>query len=515
MGSGPAPGFAVIDVETTGLSADNHRILEMAIVRTDSGGRVLDEWVCRFDPEGPVGATHIHGIRDADVVGAPRFADVLPGISARLAGAAIAGHNVTFDLAFLRTEYARAGWALPHLPAACTLDHSWDHLPNLNRRRLADCCDALGISLHSAHSALHDARATARLLATYLDPAFGRPPRRDLLDLPHQGWAVTWPTAPGGVRPPAATVPHQAQRRIATWAATPPAPPLVTLLEDFRLADALDEGAPEGALPYLELLAEVLEDGVLTDDERAALVDVASIYDLDGDAINAAHRGFLLALAHLALDDGKVSRAEKAELTVTAELLGVPTKLVTATLDAAEAARHERLSAGLRPLPADWALGEPLRVGDKVAFTGCDWTVRERLEKRAEELGVRVMNNVSSRTALLVTDGSFAGGKTEEAAGRGTRCVHPDEFATLLEHLQPAVKKAPASLSRQRAAAHGSADAAAPAGPAIVPAMHVAISPAAVRAWARANGHEVGERGRLPADLTEAYRRAHEATSQA
>jgi hypothetical protein len=46
---------------------------------------VLDEWLCRFDPEGPFGATHIHGIRDADVMGAPRFAHVLPEISARLA----------------------------------------------------------------------------------------------------------------------------------------------------------------------------------------------------------------------------------------------------------------------------------------------------------------------------------------------------------------------------------------------------------------------------------------------
>ncbi|WP_167761517.1 histone-like nucleoid-structuring protein Lsr2 [Blastococcus sp. CT_GayMR19] len=512
--TGPLPGFAVIDVETTGLSANSHRILEMAIVRTDSGGRVLDEWVCRFDPEGPVGATHIHGIRDADVMGAPRFAHVLPEISTRLAGAAIAGHNVTFDLAFLRTEYARAGWALPHLPAACTLEHSWDHLPQLNRRRLADCCDAVGISLHRAHSALHDARATARLLASYLDPTFGHPPRRELLDLPHQGWAVAWPTAPGGVRPPAVGLPIQAQRKIATWAA-PPAPPLVTLLEDFRLADALDEGAPEGSLAYLELLAEVLEDGVLTDDERAALVDIASIYDLDGDAVHAAHSGFLLALAHLALDDGKVSRAEKAELTTTAEMLDVPTKLVTATLDAAEAARHERLSAGLRPLPADWALDEPLRVGDKVAFTGCEWTVRERLEQRAEELGVRVMNTVSSRTALLVTDDSFSGGKADEAAGHGTRCVHPDEFAVLLKHLQPAVKKALASFPRPRTARDATVKSIAPAAAGIVSAAHATVCPAAVRAWARANGHEVGERGRLPAELSEAYQRAHEATGQA
>lgn len=513
--SGPMPGFAVIDVETTGLSANNHRILELAIVRTDSGGRVLDEWVCRFDPEGPVGATHIHGIRDADIVGAPRFVQVLPEVSARLAGAAIAGHNVSFDLAFLRTEYARAGWALPHLPAACTLDHSWDHLPNLNRRRLADCCGAVGISLHHAHSALHDARATARLLASYLDPTFGRPPRRELLDLPHQGWAIAWPTAPGGVRPPVASLPSQAQRRIATWAATPPAPPLVTLLEDFRLADALDEGAPEGSLPYLELLAEVLEDGIFTDDERAALVDLASIYDLDGDAVDAAHRGFLLALAHLALDDGKVSRTEKAELTTTAELLGVPAKRVTVTLDAAEEARHERLSAGLRPLPAGWALGEPLRVGDKVAFTGCEWTVRERLEQRAEKFGVRVMNNVSSRTAMLVTDGCFAGGKADEAASRGTRCVHPDEFAVLLKHLQPAVKRATASLPRARTADDTTVSASAPRAAGSVPAAHGAISSAAVRAWARANGYDVGERGRMPAELTDAYRLAHEPASPA
>jgi DNA polymerase-3 subunit epsilon len=298
------------------------------------------------------------------------------------------------------------------------------------------------------------------------------------------------------------------QHRIDTWAAKPPAPPLVTLLENIRLADALDEGAPDGSLPYLELLAGVLEDGVLTDDERAALVDVASMYGLDRAAIKAAHRGFLLALAHLAMDDGRVSRAEKAELTTTAALLDVPAKEVTAVLDAAEAARHARLSEGLRPVPADWAFGEPLRVGDKVAFTGCEWTVREKLEQRAEKLGVRVMNNISSRTALLVTDGSFEGGKADDAAVHGTRCVHPDEFAVLLKHLQPATKKTTAAVPRPRTAATAPSSAAADARS--LPGTHVAASPGAVRARARGNGYDVGERGRLPAEVTDAYRRAHE-----
>jgi len=48
-----------------------------------------------------------------------------------------------------------------------------------------------------------------------------------------------------------------------------------------------------------------------------------------------------------------------------------------------------------------------------------------------------------------------------------------------------------------------------------MPATHVTASPAAVRAWARANGYEVGDRGRLPATMIDAYRRAHEAVGQA
>ncbi|SER25024.1 DNA polymerase-3 subunit epsilon [Actinokineospora terrae] len=480
--STPAPsaqGFAVIDVETTGLSPRRHRVLELAIVRTDPGGRVLDEWVSRFNPAGPVGATHIHGITAADVAGEPGFADVLPAITERLAGWAVAGHNVRFDLGFLRAEYDRAGWALPLLPAACTLDHSWDHLPHLDRRRLVDCCAAAGVQHTGAHSALGDARATARLLAGYLDARTSPRPSTALLSLPQQGSAVPWPSMPSGPVAPPSPAPRPVPR------VKPPAQSLLDLLRRASLADALDDGAPDGSLPYLELLAEVLEDGVVTDDERAALTELARLYALDDAGVAAAHRGFLLSLAHLAVDDGWVSRVEKAELTSTAALLGVPEKELTAVLDAAEAARLARLSAGLEPLPSDWSRGEPLRVGDKVAFTGCDAEQRELLEQRAERLGVRVLGSVSRRTALLVTDGGFSGGKAEKAELHGTRRVHPDEFAVLLDHLQPANQ------------------------PITQIPLRVDVSPAAVRAWGQANGYRVSDRGRIPLEVTNAYQRAH------
>lgn len=508
----PAPtggGFAVVDVETTGLSAQSHRVVELAILRTNERGVVIDEWSCRFNPDGPVGATHIHGITDRDVANAPRFPDLLDEVTARLTGLAVAGHNVRFDLAFLRAEYARAGWHMPFLPSLCTLDASWVYLPRLDRRRLADCCEASGIRLEAAHSALGDARATATLLQSFLNPRFGLPPYSEHCALPAEALAVKWPTAPGGARPPFAALPNRVQRKIAAHKQASPS--LLALLERFSLADALDDGAPEGSLAYLELLAEVLEDGVLTGEEQAALGELATLYELNAHAVAAAHQGFLLALAHLALDDGKISRAEKVELATVASLLGAPRSLLTHLIDEAEAAREMRLSARLQPLPEDWPHGEPLRVGDKVAFTGCDDVLRDTLEQHAESLGVRVMNNVSARTAMLVTDGTFSGGKLADAQALGTRTVKPDEFATLLRHLQPAVRERKATIPVQRpqAAAADVAGGEAELVPVCAAATAADVPPAQVRAWALERGYAVGQRGRMPAEIFEAYRAAH------
>jgi DNA polymerase III subunit epsilon len=434
----PADGYAVLDVETTGLSPLHHRVLEVAVVRTDARGRVLGEWVQRVHPDGPVGATHVHGITDADVAGAPRFGDVLPTLNAWLAGAVLVAHNARFDLAFLRAEYAYQGWALPWLPSLCTLEASGHYLPALDRRRLADCCAAARVRLDGAHSALGDARATAALLGHYLDPRSGVPPRDTDLAMVREAGTVRWPDGPTR-RPQSPADRAVIVTRIrARTARAVSAPALVTLLAGFSLVDVLDEGAPAGTLPYLEKLAETLADGVLSDDEVAVLDDVAGAYRLSEDDRTRAHQALLLVLCHAALDDGRVGQDERAELRAMAGLLGLPDRLVLRTLEEAEAARTARLGAGLRPPPPDWPHGEPLRVGDKVAFTGGEEQLRAHQERRAATLGLRVMENVSRHTALLVTDGAFRGTKAEAAGRLGTRTVRPHDFEVLLRHLQPA-----------------------------------------------------------------------------
>ncbi|MBB1195862.1 hypothetical protein EGO52_03680 [Curtobacterium flaccumfaciens] len=66
----------------------------------------------------------------------------------------------------------------------------------------------------------------------------------------------------------------------------------------------------------------------------------------------------------------------------------------------------------------------------------------------------------------------------------GEQKIHPDIFGVLLQHLQPAPADVRSSASIATATPRG-ADA----------------SPAATRAWATANGYQVGVRGRLPGEV--------------
>jgi len=487
-------GFAVIDLETTGFSTATDRVVEIAVVQTNAHGEVTGEWVSRVNPMRPVAATFIHGIRDEDVRAKPPLADLIPEIVELLRGRALAAHNASFDIGFLRAEFARQGWRLPDAPSFCTLNASTRYLPHLHRRRLNDCCRAIGLDFEATHAALPDAYGAASLLAWFLDP--GHPPAADQsdLDLPGMAATVSWPSEPDG---PPTSDPGMGAR--SAWTARPfrirpkqLSPSLMSLLGDYPLIDALSEGAPTGSLPYLELLLEVLEDGVVTVGEGHDLAGLAEIYGMSPSDVASAHRAFLLAMAHLAVADGTVARDEREEMGAICTLLGEPEDLIPGVLSDARVLASRKSSEGLAPLPDDWASGEPLRVGEGVAFTGCDGPQRDRLENAARAAGVRVTGAVSRKTAVLVSDGSMDGTKAATAREHGTRVVHPDDFEVLMRHVQPAIE--PDGAPRKE---HG-----------ISSPVHADIVPNEVRVWARANGYEIGDRGRIPAEITEAYVRA-------
>ncbi|PWJ48453.1 exonuclease, DNA polymerase III, epsilon subunit family [Quadrisphaera granulorum] len=207
-------GFAVLDLETTGLSPRTERIVEVAVVHVSPEGVAGTEWSTLVYPGRPtVGATHVHGIRPADVRNAPRFAQIASALVDVLAGRVLVAHNANFDVPFLRAEFERAGVTMPDVPRLCTLTESRRHLPQLLRRKLADCCAAAGVRLTGAHSALGDARATAGLLACYLHAA-GPGAHAELLDRATTT-ATAWPVIAASAHAPVL------RRRAATASASP------------------------------------------------------------------------------------------------------------------------------------------------------------------------------------------------------------------------------------------------------------------------------------------------------
>jgi len=159
--------FAVVDIETSGLSIRRHRILQIAVVIVENG-EIVDEWSSliglrwRFQRIGP---RRLHGIGRRDLRTAPPIAEVLAEFARRVDGCVVTAHNIRFDWTFLERAAHDAGVALPAGPRLCTLRASRRLDPGRTlSHRLTDVCARYGITNDRPHDALHDARATAALL---------------------------------------------------------------------------------------------------------------------------------------------------------------------------------------------------------------------------------------------------------------------------------------------------------------------------------------------------------------
>ena len=166
------PRFAVVDLETSGLDTQRHRVLQVGMVTIDADGTVQDEWETFVKlrwPLGRVGPTNIHGITRSMLRGAPRINDVFEEFSARLDGAMFVAHNARFDGEFLlrvaQQRKAGADRVAPLERRLCTLRMSRRLDPERQQsHRLGDVCERFAVPLDRPHEALADARATAAIL---------------------------------------------------------------------------------------------------------------------------------------------------------------------------------------------------------------------------------------------------------------------------------------------------------------------------------------------------------------
>lgn len=155
--------YAIVDIETTGGYAENHRVTEIAIYHHD-GMQITDHYKTLINPgrKIPHFITGLTGINYEMVKEAPSFADVAEEVMGWLKDRVFVAHNAHFDYSFLKKEFEDMGlvWNTKKL---CTVRLSRKIIPGLDSYGLGRLAESLGIKIPDRHRAGGDALATARI----------------------------------------------------------------------------------------------------------------------------------------------------------------------------------------------------------------------------------------------------------------------------------------------------------------------------------------------------------------
>ena len=163
-----ADDFVVFDIETTGFSPVNDRIIEIGAVKV-SGGEVVDRFSAFVNPKVPIPyeIEKLTGIRDEMVLDAPDIEEVLPQFLAFCADCVLVAHNANFDMSFIMENAGRLGFPTEYTYVD-TVGIARVLLPNQNKHTLDAVAKTLGISLENHHRAVDDAECTAWIFVKFI-----------------------------------------------------------------------------------------------------------------------------------------------------------------------------------------------------------------------------------------------------------------------------------------------------------------------------------------------------------
>ena len=161
--------FVVFDLETTGFSPVNNRIIEIGAVKVEHG-EITDRFSTFVNPQVPIPfrIEELTSINDNMVMDAPVIEEILPQFLEFVGDAVLVAHNAGFDVSFIEENCRRLGQEqtftyLDTVALARIL------LPQLNRFKLDTVAKALHINLHHHHRAVDDAECTAEIFLKFAE----------------------------------------------------------------------------------------------------------------------------------------------------------------------------------------------------------------------------------------------------------------------------------------------------------------------------------------------------------
>ena len=166
-GSADAPldgDVIALDVEATGLSPEQDRLIEIGAVRM-RGGQILDRYSTFVDPERRLGANIVEltGITDEMLVGAPSERTAVQGFLDFAGDLPIVAHNANYDMGMMKAACRRLG--LHFNPTYIdTLGLAYDLLPQFTKRKLDVLADYFELPDFAHHRATDDAITCGLLL---------------------------------------------------------------------------------------------------------------------------------------------------------------------------------------------------------------------------------------------------------------------------------------------------------------------------------------------------------------
>ena len=157
--------YVVFDLETTGLSPNSDRIVEIAGVRVRDGN-ITEEFTSLVDPqcEIPESAIVVHGITNEAINNAPKLDKALREFEEFLDDDVLVGQNIVrFDMRFMWRDYPEIFGKTLANDYLDTLRIARRLLPNLKNHGTSSLCDYYGIDQTGAHRALFDCRMTQKI----------------------------------------------------------------------------------------------------------------------------------------------------------------------------------------------------------------------------------------------------------------------------------------------------------------------------------------------------------------